>query len=122
MAIEGLASPNWGRTIRVHRRGSAYHGIYVGAGPYLAVTTALDVDGQPRDVLAGSLGNVPNATIRPARSLERVNSEYVSQVFHATRRTSCRKFASAVLSRSRALGPGPVPTMGSEAAGRTPRA
>jgi hypothetical protein len=43
-AAEGLASPNWGRTFNVLRAGAARHGIYVGAGPYLSMRTALDID------------------------------------------------------------------------------
>ena len=34
---EGLASPNWGGTIKFHRTsGGGYQGIYIGAGPYLS--------------------------------------------------------------------------------------
>lgn len=64
LRAEGLASPNWGGTITVHKRGTRYHGVYVGAGPYLSVRTALDVDGRLRDVLAGALAVVPNASLR----------------------------------------------------------
>ena len=42
---EGLASPNWGKTIRVTQgsRG-AFQGVYVGAGPYLAMQTDVNFD------------------------------------------------------------------------------
>src|SRR5256886_1188458 len=59
LRAEGLASPNWGKTIKVSKRGNGFHGAYVGAGPYLGVRTALDVDGRLRDVLAGSRARVP---------------------------------------------------------------
>jgi hypothetical protein len=61
---EGLASPNWGKTIKVYQHGNNFHGVYVGAGPYLGVRTALDVDGRLRDVLGGGLARVPNASLR----------------------------------------------------------
>jgi hypothetical protein len=64
LSAEGLAAPNFGGTIKVFRRGNAFQGIYVGAGPYLAFRTALDIDGQLRDVLAGHLADIPNATLR----------------------------------------------------------
>jgi hypothetical protein len=70
LAAEGLASPNWGKTITVHKRGNAFHGVYVGAGPYLAVRTALDVDARLRDVLAGGLAFVPNGSLRLDNSSE----------------------------------------------------
>ena len=55
---EGLASPNWGKTIRVKQgSGGAFHGVYVGAGPYLAMQTDVNFDqnlinvlGSPTDV------------------------------------------------------------------------
>ncbi len=61
---EGLASPNWGKTIRLFKQGNSFHGVYVGAGPYLGVRTDFAVDGRLRDVLGGSLARVPNASLR----------------------------------------------------------
>jgi hypothetical protein len=43
-AAEGLASPNWGGTFNVVRTATSTHGIYLGAGPYLSMRTALDID------------------------------------------------------------------------------
>jgi hypothetical protein len=60
---EGLASPNWGKTIRVKDApGGAFHGVYVGAGPYMAMQTDVNFDQQLIDVL-GSPADVyvPNA-------------------------------------------------------------
>ena len=43
-AAEGLASPSWGATFNFIRADATRHGIYVGAGPYLSLRTALDID------------------------------------------------------------------------------
>ncbi len=49
---EGLASPSWGATIRVRgERGGPFQGVYVGAGPYLAMRTAADLDPRVVDIL-----------------------------------------------------------------------
>ncbi|HTI43722.1 MAG TPA: hypothetical protein VL693_17975 [Vicinamibacterales bacterium] len=63
---EGLASPNWGKTIRVKTGpGGAFQGVYVGAGPYLAMQTDVHFDQQLIDVLGSSTDvYVPNATMR----------------------------------------------------------
>ncbi len=50
---EGLASPNWGKTVKVYKRpDGTFHGFYVGAGPYISAKTALSVDQGLTDVLA----------------------------------------------------------------------
>ena len=42
---EGLASPSWGKTFTVREDGAgAFHGVYVGAGPYLSVRTDNMID------------------------------------------------------------------------------
>jgi hypothetical protein len=44
-AAEGLASPSWGKTFRVSgEEDGPFHGIYVGAGPYLAMRTEAAID------------------------------------------------------------------------------
>src|SRR5262245_27051786 len=49
---EGLASPNWGKTFKVKTGpGGAFQGIYVGAGPYLAMQTDVNFDQQLINVL-----------------------------------------------------------------------
>jgi hypothetical protein len=40
----GLAAPDWGRTFWVYEDGTASHGFYVGAGPYLSIETELVFD------------------------------------------------------------------------------
>jgi hypothetical protein len=63
---EGLASPNWGKTFRVKTgSGGTFQGVYVGAGPYLAMQTDVNFDQQLIDLL-GSTSDVylPNATMR----------------------------------------------------------
>ena len=63
MRALGLASPTWGRTFRVHEgAGGAFQGIYVGAGPYMAMRTDLGVDPQLSEILASRTGvYMPNA-------------------------------------------------------------
>ena len=42
---EGLLAPNWGKTFRVGDDGDgAFHGVYVGAGPYLSIRTNNVID------------------------------------------------------------------------------
>ncbi len=53
LRAEGLASPSFGGTIKFAKGADRFHGIYIGAGPYLSFDTQLDVD--PR--LADMLGN-----------------------------------------------------------------
>ena len=49
---EGLAAPSYGKTIKVAQgdRG-AFHGVYVGAGPYMAMQTDVNFDQPLLDVL-----------------------------------------------------------------------
>jgi len=63
---EGLASPNWGKTIRVKTGpGGAFQGVYVGAGPYLAMQTDVNFDGQLVDILGSATDTyVPDVTMR----------------------------------------------------------
>jgi hypothetical protein len=63
---EGLASPNWGKTIRVKTGpGGAFHGVYVGAGPYLAMQTDVNFDQHLIDMLASTTDvYLPNASMR----------------------------------------------------------
>ena len=49
---EGLASPNWGGTIKFHRTDTGgYQGIYIGAGPYLSLQDHATFDQQLINVL-----------------------------------------------------------------------
>jgi hypothetical protein len=60
---EGLAAPSYGKTIKVAQgdRG-AFHGVYVGAGPYMAMQTDVNFDQQLIDVLGSPTDiYVPNA-------------------------------------------------------------
>jgi len=63
---EGLASPNWGGTIKVRKgAGGAFQGIYIGGGPYMAMQTDVNFDQQMIDVLGSpSPIYVPNAQLR----------------------------------------------------------
>ena len=61
LLAEGLVSPNFGGTIKVHKNGSGgFHGIYIGAGPYLSMHTSATIDQGLTNVLATGV-NVRNA-------------------------------------------------------------
>ena len=50
---EGLASPNWGATIKFKKDPSgAFQGIYVGAGPYFSMQTSAEIDPALADLFA----------------------------------------------------------------------
>lgn len=49
----GLANPSWGGTIKVHRgANNAFHGVYIGAGPYFSTQTEATIDERLRTLLA----------------------------------------------------------------------
>jgi hypothetical protein len=64
-AAEGLAAPTWGITIPVFRGDAVSHEIFVGAGPYLAMRTALAIDERVIQTL-NSESNIyfPNAQLQ----------------------------------------------------------
>jgi hypothetical protein len=64
LTAEGLASPNWGKTIKFAKRDTgAFHGIYIGAGPYISAKTVLTIDKALTDVLSSSTPvSIPNRT------------------------------------------------------------
>jgi hypothetical protein len=52
VSAEGLASPAFGGTIKFAKRDSgAFHGIFIGAGPYLSYDTSADFDPRLIDIL-----------------------------------------------------------------------
>jgi hypothetical protein len=62
--VEGLIAPNWGYTFMLHEDDRSFQGIYVGAGPYLAVRADYNVNSEFKKILDGS-GNtyIPDATL-----------------------------------------------------------
>lgn len=64
---EGLAAPNWGGTIKVYRGGAGtFHGIYVGAGPYLSIRTSAVIPTQLTDIFSSATtASVPRLTSFP---------------------------------------------------------
>ena len=53
LSAEGLASPGYGKTIKFAEQTSgAFHGVYIGAGPYLSFSSTLGVDPRLTDILA----------------------------------------------------------------------
>jgi hypothetical protein len=67
-ASEGLYAGNWGGTIKVSRGpGAAFHGIYVGAGPYISTRTEPTVDDRLTHILsAAERVYEPNAQLTAA--------------------------------------------------------
>ncbi len=63
---EGLASPNWGGTIKVKTGpGGSFQGIYIGGGPYLSMQTDVNFDQKLIDILGSpSPIYVPNTQLR----------------------------------------------------------
>jgi hypothetical protein len=62
---EGLASPNWGRTIKVATLpGGGFQGIYVGAGPYFSMQSDVSIDEQLITILSSETDvYLPNTQI-----------------------------------------------------------
>ena len=54
ISARGLAAPDFGKTVWLFDNGDTFHGVYLGAGPYLAFGTDLDFDEDLIDVLASS--------------------------------------------------------------------
>ncbi len=72
LTAEGLASPSWGKTIKVHRgSGGAFQGFFVGAGPYISAKTILNIDKALTDVLAS-----PTPVSIPNRSFSITDSSF----------------------------------------------
>ena len=61
---EGLAAPSWGMTFKFRETGDgAFHGVYVGAGPYLSVETDNRIDQEFIDLLGSDIDVfVPNGS------------------------------------------------------------
>ena len=67
----GVAAPSWGGTIDLARNNGARHGVYIGAGPYLALTTTNDFDDRLAALLASATPVViPNAQLTIANALQ----------------------------------------------------
>lgn len=62
LVAEGLANPQWGKTFKLRRQaGGSFHGVYVGAGPYLSARTDLSIDKSLADLLASATPvSIPN--------------------------------------------------------------
>jgi len=65
----GVAAPSWGGTIELTRDRGARHGVYLGAGPYLTLTTTNDIDDRLAALLASAAPVViPNAQLTIANA------------------------------------------------------
>jgi hypothetical protein len=71
ITAEGLANPVWGHTFKFAQRGSSFHGIYAGAGPYLSMQTHNLTDETLRMILGSDTPVlVPNASFGIANTLD----------------------------------------------------
>jgi len=59
---EGLMAPQFGKTFKLIKRDAGFHGLYLGAGPYLSYQTEADVDPRLADIL-GNGASYPNASM-----------------------------------------------------------
>lgn len=66
LSAEGLASGGGGKTIKFAKReNGAFHGIYIGASPYLSFATTLGVDPRLTDILGSETPKYyPNSTLQ----------------------------------------------------------
>lgn len=60
--VEGLMAPQFGKTIKFIKADDRFHGLYIGVGPYLSISTDATVDPQLADVLGDGI-RVPNASM-----------------------------------------------------------
>jgi len=54
VSASSVVSPGFGKTLWLFDNTSTFHGVYVGAGPYLTLDTTLDFDDNLIDLLAGT--------------------------------------------------------------------
>lgn len=61
---QGLVAPSWGKTLPLVKDGNGgFHGIYVGAGPYLSIGTAMQFDQQLISILSSPTNvYIPNTS------------------------------------------------------------
>ncbi len=63
LEAEGLIFFTFGKTVKVVEQENGFQGFYIGAGPYLAVDTALNIDQRLIDILSSDVDlSFPNAT------------------------------------------------------------
>ena len=60
--VEGLLAPQLGKTFKIVKGDDRFHGIYVGIGPYLSLSTEADVDERLTEVLGDGTRH-PNASM-----------------------------------------------------------
>ena len=82
--VEGLIAPNWGYTFMLDEDDRSFQGIYVGAGPYLAVRADYAVDSEFKKILDGS-GNtyLPAATLDLGGGTRQQTALDITGAYHA---------------------------------------
>lgn len=61
LKASGLVDPSWGKEFRLDSGAGLLHGAYIGAGPYIAVDTNMNIDKNLIDVFNGSTATQPNS-------------------------------------------------------------
>jgi hypothetical protein len=69
---QGLASPTWGGSFRLHEAAGRSHRVYVGAGPYVAVRTEAQLDPRLVSLLAAPVESVVRDSSMTIRNESRV--------------------------------------------------
>src|SRR4029453_3088260 len=82
--VEGLIAPNWGYTFMLDEDDRSFQGIYVGAGPYLAVRADYGVNSEFKKILDGS-GNtyLPAATLDLVGGTRQQTALDITGAYHA---------------------------------------
>jgi len=82
--VEGLVAPNWGYTFMLQQDERSFQGIYVGAGPYLAVRADYNINSEFKKILDGSGSTyLPFATLDLGGSTRQQTALDITGAYHA---------------------------------------
>ena len=82
--VEGLIAPNWGYTFMLQQDDRSFQGIYVGAGPYLAVRADYNVNSEFKKILDGSGDTyLPFATLGLGGGTRQQTALDITGAYHA---------------------------------------
>jgi len=82
--VEGLIAPNWGYTFMFQQDDRSFQGIYVGAGPYLAVRADYNVNSEFKKILDGSGDTyIPFATLDLGGGTRQQTALDITGAYHA---------------------------------------
>jgi hypothetical protein len=82
--VEGLVAPNWGYTFMLQEDERSFQGIYVGAGPYLAVRADYNINSEFKRILDGSGSTyLPFATLGLGGATRQQTALDITGAYHA---------------------------------------